>query len=703
MSTGERTISRRGLSAIGVAGLAAAGGAALAPSAAAAPRAALAAIQTVDHHLDLVAGSVHGERVHLLGYWKDIPGIGGGLLYWDATSTEPENDGTIFAVAGVATGRWKRPASTTLNLADFGCLGVGDVDDSARVQKAVDALPTGGIIEFGPGKIRIQQTIRVERVPITFRGVGPTDSLDTGTQYLIATGTADGFVLAGCHGGGFRDLQLQGVDLKGGYMIRTERIGPEKDDGNYMLTFQNVRSRLGYNGILLRSCNTVRFLNCVWNEFHGEQVILLNGESDESRADPVEFVECAIAAGTANRNTDNVVIDGLGGSIKFIGVAILFGRHGIWMRNTIQPRPGDPTPDDKSLPKFLYFEGGGFENGYGYPVLLEKGAQAKFANCYISCDGVFDNVRILETFTGGALFTGCVIRGSGRNGIDIASTRVTITGCTIGNNGRFAHLDYGLAITGVASNGSGGVRVTTAAAHGWETGDRIRIEQVGGAVGANGTWEVTVIDATRVDLIGASLGGTYSGGGLAVRTGTGINIRPTASKVVVTGNILGRLAEGLHRQDYGLISAAPDVLISNNDLAGNPVAPYLINGTQNAQTRIFGNKGMEQLDGRLTARVPGAVADGVYDFANLLYLDGQRIRITRVTRVTGAGSCNVQLEAGGATAGAAQAATTSLQTIQLTAPPAVDAVSAPKRLRLRVSGASGAQDLEVQFGYQLVS
>ncbi|SDU13350.1 right-handed parallel beta-helix repeat-containing protein [Jiangella alkaliphila] len=702
MSTGDRTISRRGLSALGVAGLAAAGGAALAPSAAAAPRAALAGIETIECVDDLLAGAADGAQLQLLGYWKDAPGIagagiGGGVLYWDAASTEAGNGGTVFAVDGVATGRWKRPASTTINLADFGCLGVGDTDDSDRVQKAVDALPLGGIIEFGPGKIRIQSTIRVERVPITFRGVGPTDSLGTGTQFLIATGTADGFVLSGCHGGGFRDLQFQGVNLQGGYMIRTERIGPEKDDGNYMLTFQNVRFRLGYNGILLRSCNTVRFLNCVWNEFHGEQVILLNGEANTSRADPVEFVECAIAAGTDNPNTDNVVIDGQGGSIKFIGVAILFGRHGIWMRNTITT-----DPDDDALPKFLYFEGGGFENGHGHPVLLEKGAQAKFANCYISCDGVHDNVRILETFTGGALFTGCVIRGSGRHGIDVASTRVTVTGCTIGNNGRFAHTDYGLAVTGVAAV-SGGVRVTLGTAHGWETGDRVRIEQVAGAVGVNGTWPITVVDATRVDLAGAALGGTYSGGGLAMLTGTGIHLRSTASKVVVTGNILGRLAEGSHRQDYGLISAAPDVLISNNDLAGNAVGPYLLTGTQNAQTRIIGNKGMEQLDGRLIARVAGAVADGLYDFGNLLYLDGQRIRITRVTRVVGAGSCTVQLEAAGALVGSQQATTTSLQTIQLTVPPAVDALAAPKRLQVRVAGASGAQNLEVQFGYQLVS
>ncbi|RIQ14471.1 hypothetical protein DY240_24655, partial [Jiangella rhizosphaerae] len=677
-------------------------GAALAAPAAAAPAGPLrpalpgrlAGIETVTSVEDLVDGGADGAQVHLLGYWPDLPGVGGGVLYWDADSTDPANGGTVFAVDGVATGRWKRPASTTIDLADFGCRGAGDVDDSARVQAAVDALPLGGIIEHGPGKVRIESTIRIERAPITFRGVGPTDSLGTATQFVIATGDADGFVLSGCHGGGFRDLQFQGENLTGGYLVRTERIGPETNDGNYMLTFQNVRSRLGYNGILLRACNTVRFLNCVWNEFHGEQVILLNGESDTSRADPVEFVECAIAAGTANRGTDNIVIDGQGGSIKFIACAVLFGRHGIWMRNTT----------GTGLPKFLYFEGGGFENGHGVPVLLEVGAQAVFANAYISSDGAEDNVRILDGFTGMATFTGCVIRGAGRHGIDVASSHVTITGNVIGNNARMAHPNFSRAITGLAGNGSGGVRVTVDAAHGWETGDRIRIEEVGGATGVNGTWPVTVVDDTHFDLVGASLGGSYSGGGRAIRTGTGIHVRDTAEKVIITGNLLGRLPEGLHRQDYGLINAATDVLISGNDLNGNLVGPYLLTGTQNAQTRIVGNKGLEQIDGRLSVRIAGAVADGGYDFPSQLYLDGQRIRIVRVTRVLGAGTCDVRLDVDGASAGgSALPVTTTMQSTPLAVPPAVDGVGAPKRLQARVLNASGAQDLEVQFGYQLVS
>ncbi|MFC7586558.1 hypothetical protein ACFQYP_24555 [Nonomuraea antimicrobica] len=144
--------------------------------------------------------------MYLLGYHQDEPGVtptpgrGGGDLYWDENSTEADDAGTVFAVTGVATGRWKRPVAATVDLAWYGWRGTGADDDTPRLQGAVDALPTGGTIEIGPGKVLLKKTISVKRVPITFAGAGHTDSLDTGTQILLDTGTADGFLLTGVHG-----------------------------------------------------------------------------------------------------------------------------------------------------------------------------------------------------------------------------------------------------------------------------------------------------------------------------------------------------------------------------------------------------------------------------------------------------------------------------------------------------------------------
>ncbi|GAA5200388.1 hypothetical protein GCM10023322_78160 [Rugosimonospora acidiphila] len=648
----------------------------------------LAAMATVATVADLrtTPGAADGQQVQLLGYAAQTPGRGGGTLHWDADATEADDGGTVFAVTGVATGRWKRPYAAHLDLTWFGWTGLGDGDDGPKVRAAIAALPEGGVIEAGPGIVRIASTVRVASVPIVFQGAGHTDDLNYATQYLVATGTGDGFVLAGVHGGGFRDLAMRGENLTGGFLIRTEANGTT---GNYMVDFSNVRFRDGYNGIALRACNTFRFRDCVWNGFTGQQVILFNGVGDTTRADPIEFVQCAISAGSGHDNTDNVVIDGLGGSTKFIATAILFGRNGLWMRNTT----------GQTMPKFVYFEGGGFENGKGTPVLLDAGAQMQITNTYISCDGEQDDIRINPGFTGSATISNSIIRGTGRNGIDIGSTRVTVTGCLIGNNGRTANAAFARTITNAAANPDGKVRLTTAAAHGWETDDRISIQGVAGTTEANGKWGITVVNDTQFDLPEVAFAHVYAGAGTAFRNGAGINIRESASRVVVVGNAIGSLADGVNRQDYGVVSAASDVLVADNDLDGNTVGPYEILGTATAQTRFAGNKGVDQVDGWLTASVAGAIADGGYDFPSMLYLDGQRIQVTRVTRKLGAGTCTVELVAGGTGAGALSA-TSTLQTTKVSAPSAVDGASGAKRLQVRVAGATGASDLEVQFGYQ---
>jgi hypothetical protein len=85
------------------------------------------------------------------------------------------------------------------------------------------------------------------------------------------------------------------------------------------------------------------------------------------------------------------------------------------------------------------------------------------------------------------------------------------------------------AISAVANNGAGAVRVTTSAAHGLVTGDVVNTYGIGGVAGANNRFLATVIDTTRVDLQGSAFSGTWTGGGtLAVwnnrRIGTAFRI-----------------------------------------------------------------------------------------------------------------------------------------------------------------------------------
>lgn len=68
-------------------------------------------------------------------------------------------------------------------------------------------------------------------------------------------------------------------------------------------------------------------------------------------------------------------------------------------------------------------------------------------------------------------------------------------------------------VSGTADNGSGEVRLTVSSTSGWTTGDYKTVASVGGTTEANGTWQITVIDGTHVDLDGSAFSNAYTSGG----------------------------------------------------------------------------------------------------------------------------------------------------------------------------------------------
>lgn len=75
--------------------------------------------------------AVVNEVVSVLGYYTAGDG-GGGNFYWDASSTQSPNGGTIIS-NGSATGRWKRLYDTVLSPLWFGARGNGTTDDTTSL------------------------------------------------------------------------------------------------------------------------------------------------------------------------------------------------------------------------------------------------------------------------------------------------------------------------------------------------------------------------------------------------------------------------------------------------------------------------------------------------------------------------------------------------------------------------------------------
>jgi hypothetical protein len=71
-----------------------------------------------------------------------------------------------------------------------------------------------------------------------------------------------------------------------------------------------------------------------------------------------------------------------------------------------------------------------------------------------------------------------------------------------------------VAISGAADNGSGLIRLTVASTSGWTTGDSKTVSAVTGTTEANGTWIITVVDATHIDLQDSTFANAYVSGGI---------------------------------------------------------------------------------------------------------------------------------------------------------------------------------------------
>lgn len=80
-------------------------------------------------------------------------------------------------------------------------------------------------------------------------------------------------------------------------------------------------------------------------------------------------------------------------------------------------------------------------------------------------------------------------------------------------NGLMGDLVGGTLIGAVADVTSGSPIVVTVTGHGLQTGDRVRVENVTGITLANGSFQVTVLDADRFELDGTGSSDSYTGGG----------------------------------------------------------------------------------------------------------------------------------------------------------------------------------------------
>lgn len=70
-------------------------------------------------------------------------------------------------------------------------------------------------------------------------------------------------------------------------------------------------------------------------------------------------------------------------------------------------------------------------------------------------------------------------------------------------------------ILGVGNVG-GTIRLTVTTTDGFITGQRVIVQDVGGATAANGSWVITVVNQTKIDLQNSTFSGVYTSGGYII-------------------------------------------------------------------------------------------------------------------------------------------------------------------------------------------
>jgi hypothetical protein len=121
-------------------------------------------LEFVDSINDFRTTSFRGttEYVYVTGYYgSGTPG--GGLFYKDLESSEADNGGTIIIDdSGI---RWKRANVYKEYYASWFGVSVDIDDNSPLIQNALNAMPSGSVLIFDPGKYRCKQTITIPDHP----------------------------------------------------------------------------------------------------------------------------------------------------------------------------------------------------------------------------------------------------------------------------------------------------------------------------------------------------------------------------------------------------------------------------------------------------------------------------------------------------------------------------------------------------------
>jgi len=211
-----------------------------------------------------------GSNVNVLGYYSSGDG-GGGEFYWDNSSTETDNGGTIIKVTALTTGRWKRIIDKShINVLWFGAVN-GTTDSIVAINKSIEYAFSERIGEVKlNGKFRVSSSILLYP-SINLNGTSSGFDNNAGTEISVTVGF-NGHIIKSKfdetnapdmwqHWGGISDISIIGDNQLTGCGIKIYRAGE-----NFLITKIQV-FRTASHGVMIYDASTpchVGYISCHW-------------------------------------------------------------------------------------------------------------------------------------------------------------------------------------------------------------------------------------------------------------------------------------------------------------------------------------------------------------------------------------------------------------------------------------------------------
>jgi hypothetical protein len=376
---------------------------------------------------------------------------GGGMFYWDTSSSVDDGGTTIRPTEG--GGVWRRIFGEALSVRWFGATASGSSSDVVAIQNAIDACPpSGGVVFFPPGRYRTSSPIHVRRSNVVLQGSGGALDPDPARNgrngsVIAAVGNFDTLVFRSAaaswiYGNRILDLLLDETGKTGGRTIYGEKVA--------QFNAQRVSAEGGHNGIEFNQFNILLLSEIHLVYYRGASgsayLRLTSGSGSADRGDVAWIRDCIFSTDSGGRSPGmkGVDIDGFVHTVNLTRIGVgNSGAEALLVRNAVgaSQAPAFVTAYDLEI-EFPQLE----------CIRLDAGAKLSFTGSVLHGSLSRDNV-----YVGGACanadFTGGCSTGAWRSGIAIAGKDVTVTSMRFSENNQMGpNAPYpGILIGGTAS------------------------------------------------------------------------------------------------------------------------------------------------------------------------------------------------------------------------------------------------------------